>query len=105
MTTEPITWHPAANPPDDDQTVLIHSPRLSDAVWLGYISAGQWLTVEGSIVRDVTHWADLPAGPGAAKHSPADRLVRDLLDPEMFGHAVTEEVRDRARAVIGLAHA
>ena len=30
-------------------------------------------------------------------------LIRDLLDPEMYGYAVTAEVRDRARLVLGIA--
>lgn len=33
----------------------------------------------------------------------AMRLVRDLIDPEMYGHAVSAEVRDRARQVLGVA--
>jgi hypothetical protein len=32
----------------------------------------------------------------------AEKLVNDLLDPEMFGHAVNSEIRDRARECIGL---
>lgn len=31
-----------------------------------------------------------------------DRFLRSLLDPEMFGHAVSAEVRDEARALLGL---
>ena len=30
------------------------------------------------------------------------RFVRSLLDPEGFGHAVTSEVRDEARHVLGM---
>lgn len=30
------------------------------------------------------------------------RLVCDLLDPEMYGYAVSAEVRDRARQVLGI---
>jgi hypothetical protein len=33
---------------------------------------------------------------------PATVLVRALLDPEQFGHAVTPEVRDEARRVLGV---
>jgi hypothetical protein len=29
------------------------------------------------------------------------RFLKDLLDPEMYGHAVTAEVRDRARELLG----
>lgn len=32
----------------------------------------------------------------------AERFIRMLLDPEMFGHAVTAEVRDEARRVLGM---
>lgn len=32
----------------------------------------------------------------------AERFIRMLLDPEMFGHAVSAEVRDEARAVLGM---
>ena len=31
------------------------------------------------------------------------QLIRDLLHPEMYGHAVTPEIRDRARRVLGKA--
>lgn len=34
------------------------------------------------------------------EESPAMSLARDILDPEMYGHAVTEEVRDAARRVV-----
>lgn len=30
-------------------------------------------------------------------------FIRDLLHPEMYGHAVTHEIRDRARRVLGKA--
>jgi hypothetical protein len=32
----------------------------------------------------------------------AESLIKDLLNPEMFGHAVNAEIRDRARECIGL---
>lgn len=31
-----------------------------------------------------------------------ERFLRNLLDPEMFGHAVTAEVRDEARKLLGM---
>ena len=31
-----------------------------------------------------------------------EKFLRNLLDPEMFGHAVTAEVRDQARALLGM---
>lgn len=30
------------------------------------------------------------------------RFLKSLLDPEMFGHAVTAEVRDEARKLLGM---
>jgi len=29
------------------------------------------------------------------------RFLKDLLNPEMYGHAVTAEVRDKARELLG----
>ena len=31
-----------------------------------------------------------------------EKFLRNLLDPEMFGHAVTGEVRDEARKLLGM---
>jgi hypothetical protein len=30
------------------------------------------------------------------------RFLRCLLDPDMYGHAVTEEVRNEARRILGI---
>ncbi|HWH75069.1 MAG TPA: hypothetical protein VNV16_12480 [Methylibium sp.] len=38
----------------------------------------------------------------ARGRSKCEQLALDLLDPEAFGHAVTAEVRDRARDALGL---
>ena len=35
------------------------------------------------------------------KEAQMERFVRRLLDPEGFGHAVTAEVRDEARVLLG----
>lgn len=37
-----------------------------------------------------------------AQADAAFALVRDLLSPSMYGHAVNSEIRDRARLVLGL---
>lgn len=37
-----------------------------------------------------------------AEHVPALALAKDLLDPEMYGYAVTPEVHNRARRVLGM---
>jgi len=36
-------------------------------------------------------------------NSEVERFLRNLLDPEMYGHAVTGEVRDEARKLLGMA--
>lgn len=45
----------------------------------------------------VSHLAHVPV-----PKTPAEKLVADLLDPEMYGYAVPAEVRDRARVVMGI---
>lgn len=37
-----------------------------------------------------------------APHHEYIRFLKNLLDPEMFGHAVTAEVRDEARKLLGM---
>lgn len=61
-------WVPVADGlPDDAETVLIHSPRSNEPVWLGYWDSAikQWHYVEGPVARGVTHWAAMPDAPGA----------------------------------------
>lgn len=36
-----------------------------------------------------------------AEHVPALALAKDLLDPDMYGYAVTAEVHNRPRRVLG----
>lgn len=36
------------------------------------------------------------------KHKQMEKFIYSLLDPEMFGHAVSAEVRDEARKVLGM---
>lgn len=36
------------------------------------------------------------------KEAQMEKFVRRLLDPEGFGHAVTAEVRDEARVLLGM---
>ena len=58
-------WFDAANPPDDEVTVLI---ALDDGeVWTGYHEGEGWLYVSGDpMASKVTHWKHLPEPPGAA---------------------------------------
>jgi hypothetical protein len=60
--------------PDDDLLVLVHMPRESDPVWLGYVSSGDeeedqdtcWVGADGMrLQQEVTHWMELPEGPVA----------------------------------------
>ena len=69
---ETLTWLPATeHMPDDDITVLLamDPARAGEPVWLGWCDAGTWhdattgRTLPSGVV---THWADMPAGPGAA---------------------------------------
>jgi hypothetical protein len=57
-----IHWQPAANPPDADQTVLVH---LADGeVWTGFLDGDTWRFVSGDrIEAAVLHWADFPEPP------------------------------------------
>jgi len=41
-------------------------------------------------------------GPLEVRVMQMETLVRSLLDPEMYGHAVTAEIRNHARRVLGL---
>ena len=34
--------------------------------------------------------------------SEVEAFLKNLLDPEMYGHAVTAEVRDEARILLGM---
>ncbi|MGL4649998.1 MAG: DUF551 domain-containing protein, partial [Caldilineaceae bacterium] len=75
MTTATITWIPVAERlPDDGITVLI---ALSDGDVLSAWLDGDtqwWVEYYGSIVGEVTHWADLPAAPHEAEAQPAQAV-------------------------------
>lgn len=74
--TELITWHLITDAlPDDECTVLIHSPRCDPPVWLGFLSAEQWFSVDAMPLRGVTHWADIPDGPRVDVAPAIDALV------------------------------
>lgn len=62
--TESLTWHPAAEKPDSDVTVLLHVPTSdSEPVWPGYWDGRDWLYAEGARVgRPVKAWCDIPKG-------------------------------------------
>lgn len=60
--TETITWHPAVEKPDADETVLLHMPDYDTPVWPGYWDGAEWLLAEGAPAPDVVRWAPMPTG-------------------------------------------
>lgn len=60
-----ITWIPVTQElPDEEQTVLVYSPKSDSPVWIGFLDAGQWREVSAELyTEEVTHWAHLPEGP------------------------------------------
>lgn len=67
---ESIRWLPIeVQLPDPQITVLIHTPAGDEPVLVGYMdeddSGVQWFEAsDRRIDSEVTHWADLPVGPG-----------------------------------------
>ena len=64
-----VAWIPCADElPDDDLIVLVALDYASDPVWFGSrdSASGDWHTPEQVKINfAVTHWAELPAPPGA----------------------------------------
>ena len=61
-----ITWHPAATPPDADQTVLMH--HGDGQVETGFIDETGWRFCCGAAVNvPVMHWAEFPLPPEAGQ--------------------------------------
>jgi hypothetical protein len=54
--------------PDSDTTVMVHCPKESEPVWLGYWDSeyGTWRTIDHAPVT-VTHWQHLPEVPKKGK--------------------------------------
>lgn len=61
---EVLTWHrPADKMPDDDQTVMIHTPTSDEPVWFGWFDGEVWNSVEGfQLSAEVRAWAPVPEG-------------------------------------------
>lgn len=78
LVTETITWISVGERmPDVERTVLLHVPEADDPIWVGYLDSDPdaglsspyevWRWADGMrVAQRVTHWADLPAGPGQA---------------------------------------
>lgn len=60
--TETITWHPASELPDADETVLLHMPEADEPVWPGYWDGEQWALSCGGPAPTVERWASMPTG-------------------------------------------
>jgi hypothetical protein len=59
-----ITWVPATTPPDDGETVIIHT--LGGEVWTGFLDGKVWRNVSGARIHEeepVLHWMPLPLPP------------------------------------------
>lgn len=71
-TKETLDWVEAGERlPDPEITVLVYAPAADEPVWLGFRDEDDggslWFWADGREVTDtVTHWADVPAGPGGA---------------------------------------
>jgi hypothetical protein len=55
--------------PDQGVTVLLFTEGEGEPVWPGYFDEATahgylWRTADGSEIEGVTHWAEMPAGPG-----------------------------------------
>jgi hypothetical protein len=73
MTPETINWIPTTDElPDEGVIVLLFTEGDGEPVWPGYfdeLSAHGyiWRDANGGQVENVTHWADMPAGPVVSK--------------------------------------
>ena len=74
-TTEVIRWIRTLDElPDEGVTVLLFGDFDGEPVWPGYLDEADemasgsdiWRTVEGTLIRGVTHWAEMPCGPVAS---------------------------------------
>ena len=67
---ETINWIATINElPDEGVTVLLFMEGEGEPVWPGYFDEATahgyiWRSADGSEVENVTHWAEMPAGPG-----------------------------------------
>lgn len=69
---ETLSWISAAEQlPDSDTTVMVHAPKASEPVWLGYHDGDSWFSVDGSeygneeeLIAEVVAWAEMPMGTG-----------------------------------------
>lgn len=58
-------WRDATDDQPDDGIIVLcalNDDEVSEPVWLGYLDAGIWYTVEGIAITP-THWMDLPEPP------------------------------------------
>jgi hypothetical protein len=77
--------------PEPLAQVLTPSPAAA-ALRATTLASFGGLSADDSVTPEVRH----------PEHHDLRQLARDLLDPDMYGHAVTPEVRDRARGALGM---
>ena len=67
---ERINWIATINDlPDEGVTVLLFTEGEGEPVWPGYFDEATahgyiWRSADGAEIENVTHWAEMPAGPG-----------------------------------------
>ncbi len=57
---ETIEWHPASQPPTNDDIILIQ--LANGRVDAGYYRGGEYYFVGDDVVCDVAYWAEWPKG-------------------------------------------
>jgi len=69
MQVESINWVAVADElPDEGVVVLLFTEGDGEPVWPGYFDEVTahgyvWRTAEGLHIENITHWAEMPAGP------------------------------------------
>jgi hypothetical protein len=67
--SEQLTWVDVCDRlPDEGVTVLLFGDMDGEPVWPGYFDESTahgdiWRTVDGMLIKGVTHWAEMPSGP------------------------------------------
>lgn len=66
---EKINWIATTDDlPDEGVIVLLYTTDVGEPVWPGYFDEATphgyvWRSAEGMALDNVTHWAEMPAGP------------------------------------------
>jgi hypothetical protein len=77
---ETIVWIATLDElPDEGVTVLLFTEGDGEPVWPGYFDEATahgyiWRSADGSEIENVTHWAEMPAGPKVKDASEAAQV-------------------------------